>query len=233
LLILLAMKMLRQIYFFLASILFLVSQESVAQTKPKISTEKTSNEKINVEKTNAEKTNVEVAPKPTQPVKPAKTVGMSMEDFAKLFPSETKPMPFAVGKLWLQKKPQNTALDAAVVRQYIANNKIWINNLQKDIIPTSANFYPVAQVALHSNFYSFLVADSQGDVINVYLLNYTKEGKFSDGVCAISVRPPAEGYSRNTILTDGKMIMVKEAKQGTAKLFTFDVWDIGNLHGRL
>jgi hypothetical protein len=217
------MKMLRQFYFFLASMLFLVVQESEAQTKPKVSTEKTS----------TEKTSTAPVPKTTQPAQNTKTVGMSMEDFAKLFPAETKPMPFAVGKLWLQKKPQNNALDAAVVRQYIANNKIWVNNLQKDVIPNSANFYPVAQVTLHPNFYSFLVADSQGDTINVYLLNYTKEGKFSDGVCAISVRPPAEGYSRNTILTDGKMIMVKEAKQGTAKLFTFDVWDIGNLHGRL
>lgn len=227
------MKMLRQFYFFLASMLFLAVQESEAQTKPKISTEKTSTEKISTEKTNTEKTSTAPVPKTTQPAASTKTVGMSMEDFAKLFPAETKPMPFAVGKLWLQKKPQNNALDAAVVRQYIANNKIWVNNLQKDVIPNSANFYPVAQVALHPNFYSFLVADSQGDTINVYLLNYTKEGKFSDGVCAISVRPAAEGYSRNTILTDGKMIMVKEAKQGTAKLFTFDVWDIGNLHGRL
>jgi hypothetical protein len=212
------MKMLKQFYFFLAPILFLVNQESEAQTKPQNSTEKP---------------NTESVPKTTQPVKPAKTVGMSIEDFAKFFPAETTPMPFTVGKLWLQKKPQNNALDAAVIRQYISNNKIWINNLQKDVIPAAANFYPVAQVTLRPNFYSFLVADSQGEIINVYLLNYTKDGKFSDGVCAISVRPPAEGYSRNTILTDGKMIMVKETKQGTAKLFTFDVLEIGNLHGRL
>lgn len=225
------MKILKQISFFLASIVLLVVQESVAQTKPKINNEKSSTEAA--PKTKQTTPNTQTTQIPANTKAATKAVGMPIEDFAKLFPAETKPMPFAVGKLWLQKKPQNTALDAAVVRQYIANNKIWINNLQKDIIPTSANFYPVAQVALHSNFYSFLVADSQGDVINVYLLNYTKEGKFSDGVCAISVRPAAEGYSRNTILTDGKMIMVKEAKQGTAKLFTFDVWDIGNLHGRL
>jgi hypothetical protein len=157
----------------------------------------------------------------------------AIDDFAKLFASETKPMPFAVGKVWLQKKPKAEALTESLAKRYILNNKIWVNNLKKETIPTSENFYPVAQVVLSANFYSFLVANSQNDVTDVYLLNYSKEGKFIDGVCAISIRPSTESYFRNTILTDGRMIMVKESKQGSSQLFTFDLWDIGNFHGRL
>ncbi len=181
-------------------------------------------------------TQAQTTPTPNNSPSPATTSSKNVatiEDFAKLFAPETKPMPFAVGKVWLLKKPKTEPLPPQLIKQFIANNKIWVNNLKKEAIPTPENFYPIAQVNLHPNFYSLLVADSQGETINVYLLNYSKEGKFADGVCAISVRPVAEGYSRNTILTDGRMIMVKEAKQGTSQLFTFDVWEIGNFQGRL
>lgn len=158
---------------------------------------------------------------------------MDFDKFIALFPMEKKPLPYAVGKSWLNKQPKQAILDNATVKKYISIAKIWTNNLQKSAIPESTTFYPVAQVKLHANFYSFLVATSQAESADVYLLTYNKEGKFVDGICVITVRPPDEGVSRSAIFAGGMVLMVKEMKQGKASLFTYDIWDIGTLHGKL
>lgn len=162
----------------------------------------------------------------------AQNTALPFEKFVQLFPVETKPLPFAVGKVWLNKKPKQAALDNPTIAKYIKDAKIWGTNLLKTTLPSSPTFYPVARVNIHANFYTLLVATSQEESADVYLLTYTKEGKFIDGVCAIIARPVAEGYSRSTIIDGGMVLMVKESKQGKPQLFTFDVWDIGTLHGK-
>jgi hypothetical protein len=157
----------------------------------------------------------------------------TFEAYVKLFPVEQKPLPFAVGKVWFNKQPKQAALDNATIRKYISNGKIWVNNLQKAVLPESNIFYPVTQIRLHPNFYSLLVTTSQEETRDVYLLTYTKEGKFVDGVCVIVGRPATENFSRSTIFAGGMILMVKESKQGKANLYTFDIWDIGSLHGKL
>jgi hypothetical protein len=158
---------------------------------------------------------------------------LPFEQFIKLFPTETKPLPFAVGKVWLNRQVKQPALDKATIKKYITNCKIWATNLLKTTMPESENLYPVAKINLHNNFYTLLVANSQEESSDVYLLTYTKDGRYVDGVCVIVARPAAEGYSRSTILDGGKVLMVKESKQGKPQLFTFDIWDIGTLHGKL
>lgn len=158
---------------------------------------------------------------------------VDFDKFVALFPLEKKPFPYAVGKSWFNKQPKQATLDNATVKKYISIAKVWTNNLQKSNIPEYANFYPVAQVKIHADFYSFLVATSQAESADVYLLTYNKEGKFVDGICVITVRPPDEGLSRSAIFAGGMVLMVKEMKQGKANLFTYDIWDIGTLHGKL
>jgi hypothetical protein len=162
----------------------------------------------------------------------AQNTALPFDKFVQLFPVETKPLPFAVGKVWLNKKPKQAALDNATITKYIKDAKIWGTNLLKTTLPSNPTFYPVARVNIHSNFYTLLVATSQEESADVYLLTYTKEGKFIDGVCAIVARPVTEGYSRSTIIDGGMVLMVKESKQGKPQLFTFDLWDIGTLHGK-
>jgi hypothetical protein len=164
----------------------------------------------------------------------AQNTALSFEKFLALFPTEKKPLPFAVGKVWLLKQTKQAVLDNATIKKYIILNiKIWSNNLQKIPMPLSPTFYPVAQINLHPNFYSLLLSTSQDENGEVYLLTYNKEGKLIDGVCVIIVRPVSEGYSRSSIFAGGMVLMVKETKQGKANLFTFDINDIGNLHGKL
>ncbi len=155
------------------------------------------------------------------------------DKFTALFPLEKKPFPYAVGKSWLNKQPKQAILDNIIVKKYISVAKVWTNNLQKSAIPEYSTFYPVAQIKVHANFYSFLVATSQSESADVYLLTYNKEGKFVDGICVITVRPPEIGISRSAIFAGGMVLMVKEMKQGKANLFTYDIWDIGTLHGKL
>lgn len=158
---------------------------------------------------------------------------MDFDKFVALFPLEKKPFPYAVGKSWFNKQPKQAILDNATVKKYISIAKVWTNNLQKSSIPEYTSFYPVAQVKIHAGFYSFLVATSQEETADVYLLTYNKEGKFIDGICVIIVRPPDAGISRSAIFAGGMVLMVKEMKQGKASLFTYDIWDIGTLHGKL